>query len=253
MAARALIRPSPVFLGVLVLAVAGGVIAWRSDVGSTAARIGVVLLVVFGWIVTVCLHEFAHAYLAWRAGDQDVQVRGYLTLNPLRYSHPLLSIVLPVAFIALGGIGLPGGAVYVHSDRFSPRVQRLISLAGPAVNALAAVVLLGAAATVGSSTSHPAFWFGVSFLGFLQVTATILNLLPVPGLDGYTALEPSLDPKLKRSLDQYKGIGLLAVMALLFVPRINAAFFSAIFWLFGLSGVPVWWLIYGADMVRIGH
>ena len=72
------------------------------------------LLVVAGWVVTLCLHEFAHAYMAWRHGDHDVEVRGYLTLNPLKYSHPLLSIGLPVLFIALGGIGLPGGAVYLQ-------------------------------------------------------------------------------------------------------------------------------------------
>ena len=45
--------------------------------------------------------------------------RGYLTLNPLKYTHPLLSIVLPVLFLLMGGIGLPGGAVWV--DRHAIR------------------------------------------------------------------------------------------------------------------------------------
>ena len=44
------------------------------------------------------------------------------------------------------------------------------------------------------------FWGGVAFLGFLQVTAVMLNLLPIPGLDGYSALEPHLSPDTQRAL-----------------------------------------------------
>ena len=58
------------------------------------------IFVIAGWIVSLCLHEFGHAFTAWRFGDHDVAVRGYLTLNPLKYSNPLLSLVLPVLFIA---------------------------------------------------------------------------------------------------------------------------------------------------------
>ena len=54
-------RPSPIFLLVIAIAVAGGVLAWDADLQSTRAKFGVFLLVVFGWIVTLCLHEFAHA------------------------------------------------------------------------------------------------------------------------------------------------------------------------------------------------
>jgi len=244
------VRPSPVFLAVVALAIVGSAVAWNADTASISAHVGVFVLVISGWIVSVCLHEFAHAYIAWRAGDHEVEVRGYLTLNPLKYSHPLLSIGLPLLFIAMGGIGLPGGAVYVHSDRFGPRVQRMISLAGPAVTAALAVILLVIISMFGETRDHPAFWFGLSFLAFLQITATVLNLLPVPGLDGYGALEPSLSPQTQRSFDQYKAFGLLAVMALLFVPSLNAAFFNAIYWLFELSGTPSWWSGNGAYLTR---
>ena len=74
------------------------------------------IFVVAGWVVSLCLHEFGHAFTAWRFGDHDVAVRGYLTLNPFKYSNPLLSIVLPVLIIAIGGIGLPGGAVWVRTS-----------------------------------------------------------------------------------------------------------------------------------------
>ena len=79
------------------------------------AYVGVFIFVIAGWMVSLCLHEFGHAFTAWRFGDHDVAVRGYLTLNPFKYSNPMLSMVLPLLFIALGGIGLPGGAVWVRT------------------------------------------------------------------------------------------------------------------------------------------
>lgn len=224
---RAKIRPSPVFLTLLAVTVGGGSLAWHAAPRSTVAGGGVFALVVGGWVVTVCLHEFAHALTAWMHGDLDVEARGYLTLNPLRYSHPVLSIGLPVLFIALGGIGLPGGAVYLRAD-MPPRAARRIALAGPAVNAATAVVLLTVIRLFGDAAAHPVFWWGLSFLAFLQVMATVLNLIPIPGLDGYAALEPSLAPRTRRTLDQYKSLGMLALIALLFVPEINRVFFDAI-------------------------
>lgn len=100
------------------------------------------MLVISGWLVSLCLHEFGHAFTAWRFGDRDVAVRGYLTLDPRRYAHPMLSLGLPMLFIALGGIGLPGGAVYLHTFFMSPRRRTLVSLAGPAMNLVLAVLLL---------------------------------------------------------------------------------------------------------------
>ncbi|WP_280437737.1 site-2 protease family protein [Nocardia carnea] len=247
---RGAVRPSPVFLLVLLLAVTGGVLAWNAELDSAWAKAGVFVLVVFGWVVSLCLHEFAHAYLAWRAGDREVELRGYLTLNPLKYSHPLLSIVLPMVFIALGGIGLPGGAVYIHAHQVPPRTQRLISAAGPAVNALCAVVLLLVVRVFGSAQENPAFWFGLSFLAFLQVTATLLNLLPIPGLDGYGIVEPSLSYQTRRGLDQFKPFGMLILFALLFTPAINQVFFDAVYTLYDFSGVSEQWSRYGGYLTR---
>src|SRR5215471_11837552 len=92
---RQAFRPSWVFLGVLAVFIASGVMAWNRFGG---VRFDVFLFVVSGWIVSLCLHEFAHALVAYRSGDLGVAERGYLTLNPLKYTHPILSIVLPVVF-----------------------------------------------------------------------------------------------------------------------------------------------------------
>jgi Zn-dependent protease len=243
------VRPSPVFLAVVGIAIIGGAVAWTTELGTTRAKFAVFLLVIAGWVVSICLHEFMHAFIAWRAGDRDVEARGYLTLNPLKYSHPLLSIGLPLLFIALGGIGLPGGAVYIRPGQFSTRTQRLISVSGPAANAVLAVILL-AVVRLFADDEHYTFWFGMSFLAFLQVTAALLNLLPVPGTDGYAILEPSLSYDNRRALEQFKPYGMLILMALLFLPPVNMLFFDAVYALFELSGIPSSWASAGGTLTQ---
>lgn len=69
--------------------VLGGVLAWLAAESVTVlAYAGVFVFVIAGWVLSLSLHEFGHAYTAWRFGDHDVAVRGYLTLNPLKYSSP---------------------------------------------------------------------------------------------------------------------------------------------------------------------
>jgi Zn-dependent protease len=244
------VRPSPIFLAIVALAGVGGVVAWISarEVKPLAYN-GVFVFVIFGWLVSLCLHEFGHAYSAWKFGDRDVAVRGYLTLNPLKYSNPLLSLGLPVLFIALGGIGLPGGAVYVRTDFMTKQQKTLVSLAGPAVNLVFAVVLLALTRLL-YDPGHSVFWAGVAFLGFLQVTAFVLNILPIPGLDGYGALEPHLSPQTQRTLAPVKQWGFFILLFLLLAPVLNQWFFSAVYWLVELSGVPATLTAIGGQLTR---
>ena len=241
---RQSVKPSPIFLAIVALTVVGAVLAWLSaEAIEPMAYAGVFIFVIAGFLVSLCLHEFAHAYTAWRFGDRDVEVRGYLTLNPLKYSHPLLSLGLPALFIAMGGIGLPGGAVYVRTSWMTKRQKTLVSLAGPATNLVFAILVLVVTGLLAES-EHVVFWAAMAFLGFLQVTAFVLNILPVPGLDGYGALEPHLSPKTQQMLEPAKGWAFFVLLLLLFTPVVNRWFFGVIDWLFGLSGVnPDLWKV----------
>lgn len=245
------VRPSPVFLMICAVAVAGGAVSWLTTTGGNRpmAYLGVFTFVIAGWLVSLCVHEFAHAYTAWRFGDHEVQVRGYLTLNPLKYSNPLLSIGLPVLIIAIGGFGLPGGAVYVRTGWMTKRQRTLVSLAGPAINLAFAVVLL-VLTNLLYDPAHGVFWAGMAFLGFLQVTAFVLNSLPVPGLDGYGALEPHLSPQTQRALAPVKQWGLFILMLLLFTPVLNQWFWRLVLWFFEFSGVPRWLVGMGSELTR---
>lgn len=244
------VRPSPIFLLIVAITAAGGALAWLSAATiRPLAYVGVFVFVIAGWLVSLCLHEFGHAYTAWRFGDQDVAVRGYLTLNPFKYSSPLLSIGLPLLFIALGGIGLPGAAVYVRTGFMTPRQRTLVSLAGPSANLVLAIVLLVLTRAF-SDPDHVVFWAGVAFLGFLQITALLLNLLPIPGLDGYGALEPHLSPETQRAVAPAKQFGFLILLVVLLAPGPNRWFFSVVFWFFELSGISGGLAMAGAELTR---
>lgn len=243
--------PSPVFVGLLALVAVSGWMTWQRF-GNV--RFDVFLLVISGWLLSLCLHEYAHAVVAYFSGDRGVAERGYLRLNPLKYTHPLLSIGLPVLAVILGGIGLPGGAVWVdHAHIGSKLKQSLISAAGPATNVVFALLLavpflLGAGGGTdyfaGDSGQlvlageHTEFWAALALLGFLQVTASILNLLPVPGLDGGNLLHPWLSPQWQRGYNLMAPYGFILLFALLWQPRIGGWFFSAMYWLAEAIGIP---------------
>ena len=136
------VRPSPIFLAIVGVTVLGaGLAYWVGDDVGPLAYGAVFVLVIAGWVVSLCLHEFGHAFTAWRFGDRDVALRGYLNMDPRRYVSPVWSILVPIAITAIGGIGLPGAAVYVRTSYMTTRQGTLVSLAGPAANLVLAVLL----------------------------------------------------------------------------------------------------------------
>ena len=90
----------------------------------------------------------------------------------------------------------------------------------------------------------------MAFLGFLQVTAVVLNLLPIPGLDGYGALEPHLSPETQRALQPAKQWGFVILFILLIAPPLNQAFFSIVYRLFEVSGVNPGYVALGSNLTR---
>ena len=84
---------------------------------------------------------------------------------------------------------------------------------------------------------HWVLWAGVAFLGFLQIMALVLNLLPIPGLDGYDALEPHLSPETQRAVAPFKQYGVFLLLFLLLAPGPNQWLFGIVGWLFDFSGV----------------
>lgn len=213
----------------------------------------VLIFVLVGWIFSVCLHEFGHAIVAYKFGDYTVKEKGYLTMNPIYYTHPVVSILLPIVFLLLGGIGLPGGAVYIEDSLIRGKGRRaLVSLAGPAMNLLFALVLC------------VPFWTGLvtaetrnlvptalAMLISLQISAVIFNLLPVPSLDGFRALSEWLPQEWKEFAWRYANIFMFGLFAIFWqVPAVSFVFWLLVALICGLLGIDYELIDRGWDQFR---
>jgi Zn-dependent protease len=234
-------RVSPWFLVLLAVAAGGGVLAAAgtpelvASGSSVLLTTGIVLLVLGGWAVSLCLHEFGHAAVAYRGGDRSVRDKGYLTLDIRRYADIGLSFVLPVFFLLLGGIPLPGGAVWIdHGALRSRGVRSLVSFAGPATN-----LVIGALCTIAVAVLPMPLGLalGLSALALIQVLAFVLNILPVPGLDGFGILEPYLSAPARQLAARVRPWAPIALFVLIIgVPGVATAFFRLGSLIFGAVG-----------------
>ena len=225
-------RISPWFLMLVAVAVVGAaltVIGTPEAVVSGSSAVltaGVVLLVLGGWAVSLCLHEFGHAIVAYRSGDRSVRAKGYLTLDIRRYTDVGLSFVLPIVILLIGGIPLPGGAVWIeHAAIRSRAALSMVSLAGPAMNLLIGAVLTAAVALVPMPIGLAV---GLSALALIQVLAFVLNILPVPGLDGFGVLEPYLPLPAQRLAAQVRPWApLVLFLVIIALPGASRVFIQA--------------------------
>jgi Zn-dependent protease len=208
------------------------------------------IVVLLGWIFSLCLHEFSHALVAYHGGDLSVRDKGYLTFNPLRYTDPMLSIVMPLIFLLLGGLGLPGGAVYIDRSRLRSKYwASAVSLAGPVSNLFLAGVLslLLQIEVVSKSTFGP----GLAALALLQIIAVCLNLLPIPPLDGYHILSPFLDDGVRAQLDSVSRFSLWGLFLIMwYVPAFAKPFWNLTYRFAAGIGIPLRLAVTGLDQFR---
>jgi Zn-dependent protease len=237
---------SPIFLGVIVVTIAGALLCTVNS--SVAATAGTVLLVLGGWGIALCLHEFGHAIVAYKAGDHSVRAKGYLNLDPRRYTDPVFSLVLPLLFLLIGGVPLPGGAVWInHYAIRSKKADSLVSLAGPLSNLVVGIVLsviIGLVWPNEFAAATSVLGEALSYLALLQFVAFIINILPIPGLDGWGAIEPWLSPEATRFGQQVRPWAPMVLFVVLIgLPGISSLLYDGAGAIFGL--------FHGYDIVAV--
>lgn len=146
------------------------------------------------FIPILTFHEFAHAWTAWKCGDDTARLQGRVSLNPIVHIDMIGTVVLPllVVFLAAGGQGALasfiigwGKPVPVNISMLKrPRIDdTLVALAGPVMNILLALALLlfcrlAQVADVGLAMAI------ATRLAVLSLFLCFFNLLPIPPLDG---------------------------------------------------------------------
>ena len=258
-------RPWPSLRGVLGISRVFGAIVGATAVSgfllwsNTLPRLVTLLTIVFvagGWVASLCIHEFGHAFVAYIGGDRSVVGEGYLTLNPLRYTNLTLSILLPIVFLLIGGVALPGGAVYINHSALRTRAwSSAVSLAGPLGTVLCAL-LVAAGLTVAArqswiSSENVNFFAALAYLGFFLVLAVVLNLLPAPGLDGFGIIRPWLPYDMQFAAMRFSLISIYAVFALLwFVAPVRDAFFTTVFQISASLNIDPSLIVFGRANMR---
>jgi Zn-dependent protease len=195
-------------------------------------------------IISLSIHEVAHAWVALKCGDTTARDLGRITLNPLPHIDLFMTILLP-AMLYLGGSRIMfGGAkpvpVNFHRLRHPWRDMSLVALAGPASNILLALFFIFAwkffMRTGLYNGASPILQRDQDFLptvlagaAIANVGLAVFNLVPIPPLDGSRVMAWILPEGLRAGYVGLEWFGMLVVFGLLYLsPAFNAQLYGAI-------------------------
>jgi len=193
---------------------------------------------------SVIIHEVAHGYIAYKRGDSTAKQLGRLTLNPLPHIDILGSIVLPL-ILMISNMPIFGWAkpVPVNPARlYNPkRDMLLVSLSGSMANfALAIAAALGMFLIRNFATSDmpvliPAYQILQTIL-IINIVLPVLNLMPIPPLDGSRVIYYLLPTNLAVKYDSISPYGFFIIFALLFTGILWKIISPVIYFLIALLG-----------------
>jgi Zn-dependent protease len=199
-------------------------------------------------IFAITLHEAAHGYVAKHFGDLTAYAQGRVSLNPIRHIDLVGTILLPLATLFLGGI-LFGWAKPVpvnFSALRRPKQDMLwVALAGPGANLFMAllwgfVIRLGLAMSE-SDLSRPMILMGEAGIK-INIVLMVLNLLPLPPLDGGRIAVSLLPLRMAQSFSRIEPYGFMILLFLLITGVLGAIIgpfiamgIRLVAWFFGLG------------------
>ena len=174
-------------------------------------------------LFAITVHEVAHGWVASKFGDQTAKLLGRLTLNPIKHIDPIGTILVPAVLAALGGF-IFGWAKPVPVDfrnlRKPKQDMAWVAIAGPGSNLIMAFIWAGLIKIIlmsGDATSGPVLALKEMCKVGIQINAflMILNLIPIPPLDGSRVMTALLPPRLAYKYSKLEQVGLIIVLVLL--------------------------------------
>jgi Zn-dependent protease len=179
-------------------------------------------LIILVLAIAFSVHEFAHAFVAYKFGDPTAQKQGRLTLSPLKHLDPFGTIA-----IILFGFGW-ARPVPVNRNNFkNPRLAGILTtIAGPISNFLLAVIGVvvwsilvksGFITSVPTALAQTLYDFFTKFLG-INVVLFVFNLIPLPPLDGYRIIEDLVSNNIRAKMTQYEAYGSVIFLILVLTP-----------------------------------
>jgi len=202
-------------------------------------RLGVVYLVAL--ILSICVHEFGHAFVADKLGDPLPRSQGRVTLNPLAHIDPVGTLLLPaIAFFVGGAVGARilgwGKPVQISlsarsmTRKLSIRTSHaLIAAAGPSMNILFGLLLSGVYIAL-IKAGHDSLAGAVGGVIAMNIGLCLFNLLPIPPLDGGAVLARFTPRRYDHLLDGLNRYGFMILLALLMIPFRGGTLLGWIMW-----------------------
>lgn len=216
-------------------------------------REGVVYLVAL--VLSICVHEFGHAFVADKLGDRLPRAQGRVTLNPIAHIDPVGTLLLPiVAFVvaindpAVGARILGWGKpvqISLRPGQISRKItlrtaHALVAIAGPGMNVLFALIL-SAVFVILARAGQTQLAMGVGYVIDMNIGLCLFNLLPCPPLDGGAILARLLPRSLDWVTDGLNKYGFMILFALLMTGLLSYFMWPAMYvgnaWLRFLAGL----------------
>lgn len=183
-----------------------------------------VVLMIIPLIFAVVVHEVAHGWVALKSGDPTAKLLGRLTLNPIKHIDLFGTILVPALMAFVGGF-IFGWAKPVPVNwrnlRNPRRDMALVAFAGPATNLLMAAIwaiLLSFTSQMGNLASNAGLMFGyMCYFGIIiNVILFVLNLLPIPPLDGSRIVTSLLPNRTAMIYNRLEPFGFFILLGLIF-------------------------------------
>ena len=174
-------------------------------------------------IFAITLHEVAHGWAASKLGDQTALMLGRLSLNPIKHIDPIGTVVVPIALLVMGGFVFGWAkAVPVDARNFKNPAADMakVAVAGPAANLLMAIfwAIIAKTSTI-LQTSIPDVGTYLIYTGFAGISINlillVLNLIPIPPLDGSRVLSAFLPKKLAWQYNQIAPYGFFILIGMM--------------------------------------
>ncbi len=194
-------------------------------------------------LFAITVHEFAHGWVAHLCGDATAKRLGRLTLNPIRHIDPIGTVILPITLMMLGGVvfgwAKPVPVTYENLRR-PRRDMALVAIAGPLSNLLMAllwalVARFGGYLDIALDIDPAVLLVYMGHAGILMnLFLMVLNLLPIPPLDGSKVLMALLPGPLAYQLSRLEPYGMLILLALLMLNILSIILVPLAFGLYAL-------------------
>src|SRR5688500_11105650 len=214
-------------------------------------------------VFAITLHEAAHGYVAKHFGDLTAYAEGRVSLNPLRHIDPIGTVAVPLALLAISKLFAGSGILFGWAKpvpvnfanlRHPKRDMLWVAAAGPFSNLVMALIW-AVAVKIGISNSGSYFALPLALMGaagvFVNAIIMVLNLMPLPPLDGGRILVSLLPHRLAHNVSRIEPYGFVVLIVLLVTGVLSFVLWPPVIFTMSLIagglGMPV------ADLFRLAQ